>query len=172
MIKSKEEFMQNFDSMSVKQRIAAFDNLNGDSVVYNDWILFENGAQREVSPLGPLSFPPEDEYDRAKRITFFWKLKHEKASGEFSNLKKSLLRHAQAGLKDDVCPPPLKPTEEAVKELNALKRKVQLFSEKYRQAVSEQENLLPKWKVEQNDKSNKNRAELESFAAAIQEIKI
>ena len=69
--------------MDVKERVNAFDAKHGDFVVVNGWILYEDGAMREVDFWGVLKEPPVDVYQSAKLVHRFWELRLALAVEEF-----------------------------------------------------------------------------------------
>jgi hypothetical protein len=84
------------DYDSVGSRVRAFDERHGDYVVFNGWIYFQDGAVREINPMGPLIEPPENAVKRQEKIVWFWQKKTELAIEEFTVRKRSMLVFVRA----------------------------------------------------------------------------
>ena len=113
------------DVASVKARIAGFERAHGDSILHNGWIYFQDGAVRELNPLGLLAEPPEDPWKLAVRIRDYWQLKMAVATEAFDLRKKQFLQSAKSHLHEEhsVGAPPVG-ADAAAAELNVLKQAV------------------------------------------------
>ncbi len=90
-----------WDVMSPHQRTAWFDEQHGkDEAILGEsgfWILFPDGARRELNTLGALIEPPEDELERLSAIQHYHDLLLHRAIAEFRNLRQQLRWGVQAG---------------------------------------------------------------------------
>lgn len=128
------------DSGSVKQRIEQFDTKNGDDAICIDgWLLFSNGAMRELNPLGALIDPPEDAIKRSRNIVRYRHELVQRAENEFKELKRQLLQQAQLSVQHAAANTPPPPPSNA--DLEKLKRLQELVQERRRQFADAREQL-------------------------------
>jgi hypothetical protein len=160
------------DCVSIKTRVKEFDVRHGeDSVVFNvGWLLFGNGAMREINPMGPLIEPPEDNYKRAKLVVRYHEIKLNLAAEEFNLLKHNLKLHAKVGLKERFCPPP--PPQEEIERLKQLKKKVQKWQRKLEKSHKELENSKPAQLVERDKTNEGNRRANEDLLGEVERIEV
>ena len=108
--------MNAIDKYGVSGRIADFDRRHGgNSVYFNDWYYYANGAQREGWPLGVMTEPPEDEYLLANNILQYHQARHAIGVYKFENLKERL---QMSGCPDRAGLDELKQLHREVGELN------------------------------------------------------
>jgi hypothetical protein len=86
----------------VKERVMAFDASHGAWVQDGAWLHFEDGACREVNPLGLLSAPPSDPYKLWNRILRYHEIRLAAAVLAFEDRKKYLVQSAKAHLGEQV----------------------------------------------------------------------
>jgi hypothetical protein len=80
------------DQFGAAAKIADFDKRNGgNSVLYRNWIYYENGANRDMWPLGILLEPPADEYERLRNILRYHEGRQVEAVRQFDNFKEELM---------------------------------------------------------------------------------
>jgi hypothetical protein len=160
--------------MGIRERIEAFEKKHGqDRVVVNGaWLLFANGAQRELNPVGALCEPPENAYECAKLKMLFREIKLALAVEEFAVYKKHLILQANAALLEKRCPPPPKPQNEAVTKLKELQQKVRQCQRNLEAAKDEVEQSKPEGMRSQENIYSENRSKNSEFIAAIEEIEV
>src|SRR4051812_1754533 len=108
------------DVGGITHRVAAFDKRHGASIFDEAWLRFEDGACREINPMGALIEPPTDPYDRARRKAVYHKIIFERAVRDFDNAKRNYRGVIHANLNSHVCGPA--PEQHgALSELNQLR---------------------------------------------------
>ena len=127
---------------SVGNCLAEFDSQHGESFVYDGWVLFADGATREVNPLGLLVEPPSDPYEKAKRIALYWKLVFEKAVRDFDAGRQYLADLAAENLNSQICGPA--PEKGAMEELKGRHKAALNAKKKYEKALAQVEALKPR----------------------------
>ena len=160
------------DYEGVNSRIKAFDENHGNFVYVDGWLLFEDGAQRENNPLGALIGPPPDPLKLAKKIRWYWQVKLDLAVEEFDLYKRKHMQHASNGLKQQVVSAPLKPTDEVVKHLKELQKKVRACQGQLKAAEKIAEQHKPPRLKELEERSERFRNEAETLIAEIENIEI
>lgn len=126
------------DQYGVGQRIREFENEHGDRVIIpeTDWVLFEDGARREVSPWGRLIPPPTDLYEKLQWVLKYRQIKLDLAIQQFDYQKSRFLLEAAACRK--IGNAPNFTAEAAENELKKLQKRVGFC----RHAVKETETKL------------------------------
>src|SRR5262249_31195837 len=79
--------------LSMAGRIAAFDKRHGgkeNSVLFNSWIYYKDGASRDYLPEGALIEPPKDDYQRLLKIVYYNRGRLAEATRQFEDLKAKL----------------------------------------------------------------------------------
>lgn len=97
-----------------------FDRQHGDAVVMGNWLLYCDGALRELTAVGATIEPPRDNIERRKLIVKYREVKLELAVEEFRVLKRELIRKGKQAVKGVENAP----TEDDVKKLKELQSKV------------------------------------------------
>ncbi|MBN2456734.1 MAG: hypothetical protein JXB29_09410 [Sedimentisphaerales bacterium] len=147
-----------------------FDAEHGEFICVNGWLLFEDGAARELHPYGVRKFPPADPYSRTKKIVRFWEEKLALAVDEFTTFKQKLLNFTNTCRNRNVCSPP--PDEGAVKRLRELQAKVKSFQERLKEAEVDMVKAKPEEMVRQENYNNLVRQQCESRLTEIKSIEI
>lgn len=119
----------------------------------SQYVLFEDGALHENSSsgIGPLIPPPSDEWECAKLVAQFWKIKAEAAQDEFHQFKSYLNG-------DGWCPPGLDTDEEKLAYLKKLRAEAAGAAKQYRMAREEVDATTPAWLIrKQKDEAEERR---------------
>jgi len=146
------------------------ENQNLDAVLYGQHLLFPDGSISERNSYGITIGPPEDDYKRCGLIVAYWQTKLKLAVQLFDIEKRNRLVYARSLMGDTRRTAPTERTDDAVRVLSELKRKVEFCREKLAEAEANLERATPQ--------TNKNRAEdmvielIEGYSAAIQQIEI
>ncbi len=82
----------------VAERVAAWDAEQGESLSYQGFVYFKNGAHRELNPMGALHEPPQDDWERAKRVALYFKLVFDRASAAFTSRKRAMTGNLRGAL--------------------------------------------------------------------------
>jgi hypothetical protein len=160
------------DYGSVNHRIAQFDKRHGESIFYDHWIRFEDGAAREENPLGLLLDPPTDPWDRMKRIEYFHRIKLARAVKAFDSRKKHYAESALAAMKDQFTGPPIASTAVAVAELKQLAGVVKAMKSTHDKAVAAVEAAKPQRLRDLEASNNANRQRQQELLTALDAVKI
>ncbi len=82
----------------VKARHEAFELEHSDPIMddSNSWILYSDGAYREVNPMGRMSDGPRDPFERQKRIVHYHELVLRRVTEEFHRFRRNLGGHANS----------------------------------------------------------------------------
>jgi hypothetical protein len=159
------------DCEGIKSRIEHFDVSHGlDCVVLNGWLLFADGAMRELNPMGLLKEPKADAYECSKDVCLFYETKLFFAVEEFSTLKNNLLMRGRTALRLQNCPSP--PDQETIFRLAELKKKVQAAQRKFSKAKKDMENLIPSFIRVNKKMDDENRQKNADFVSRIEEIEV
>jgi hypothetical protein len=165
--------MLDFDSMSVKQRVAHFEQRHGnDAVEIDEWLVFSDGAMRECNPMGLLREPPAEPYDAARIVVRYHEERLRRATRAFSERKDALLRTARTNLGEAQTPPPPCDLAAAKQELQRLRRGVVKCQADLDVARKDMEAKKPHWLRVREENTVANRARNEEFATAIEAINI
>lgn len=148
-----------FDKLSPAGRIRAFDALHEPSpdepgIRDGGYILFADGAKRDVHPLGPLIPVPSDPMAAARLRIRYAEIIVRRAVDKFETLREQYIRTGNAA-KAQGYHPPLS-AEDAADQLNALKTDVRAAQTKLDARRRELDDLMP---------GNPNRARGELQAA-------
>ncbi len=141
-----------FNNPAVKK----FYRQHGEFVQIPDsqYVLFEDGALHENSScgVGPMMPPPSDEWECAKLVAQFWKIKAEAASDEFHQFKGYLNG-------DGFCPAGIYTDEEKLAYLKTLRAAATRANKRYRMARKEVDATTPAWLIrKQKDEAEERRA--------------
>lgn len=159
------------DGLSVKGRVEAFDNKHGrDCVVFDSWLLFADGASREIDPFGLLAEPPQDVYKCNQFKVKYHTIKLELAAEEFSVLKQSVMAHTKVILRDRSCSGA--PGREAVERLKELQKKVRACQRNLDEAKDNLEKSKPACLIQREVSNEHNRRKAEEFLSEIEKIEI
>lgn len=159
------------DVDGINQRIAAFDKRHGASIYDDAWIRFEDGACREVNPLGSLLEPPTDPYDRARRRAVYHKIIFERALREFDNAKRNYRSVIHANLNSPVCGPAPE-CHDALSELNTLKAAALAAKAKYDKAQAAVEAAKPEATRAREQQDQINRESNQNLLNAIDNVEL
>jgi hypothetical protein len=84
--------------LSVSGTVKKFDRDNGnDAIQIDGWLVFSNGARREVNPYGVLHDPPDDPYTRLKLSIKYHEALREKELEAFRSRRQELFWAVEAG---------------------------------------------------------------------------
>ena len=145
------------DYEGVATRVKAFDARHGASVEDDQWVLFEDGARREVNPLGPLIDPSSDLQENARRILHYHSVRLQRAIARFERKKRELGALARAHLGERLCGSAPMDLKEAETLLSALRDTVMKCKQSRDAAQAEVEANKPQRLKELERQSNANR---------------
>jgi len=161
------------EGLSPPQRIKKFDDAHGDFVVVDGWILYEDGAQREVNPWGAMCEPPLDDCKCSKIILNFCEAKMNLAREEFQVHKQNLTTQCRVIAEQGNCNRPTQPpSKEAVEKLKELRKKVLCWQKRLNKAREAVENNKPERLTVRDVACEQNRQKAANAMAEIEEIKI
>jgi hypothetical protein len=160
------------DFEGIKKRLAEFDEAHGQSLVDNNWILYEDGAARETNPLGALIIPPSDPWERAKRIAYYRQLVLQRAVDKFHERRDFYLTFINANLNQAYCPKTPFTPEQATKELEELRKAVRRAKRQHQQACADVEANTPERVRMRREQNTKNRQENESLLTAVRSLEV
>ena len=144
------------------QAAKEFDIRNGqDAVQINGWLVYSNGAMREVHPHGAYIDPPEDKYERAKIQVRYREALLRNAENDFNTLREALIANAEFGS-----------AQEAVGQLRDSRKIVKQCRGALKLARDRMEAATPQGLLDAERADAQNRDETEAYLAAINEIKI
>jgi hypothetical protein len=161
----------------VAERVAAFDKLHeeqGPGLRSGAWIVFPDGARREVNPMGALIDPPREEIDRMRARTVYLKIRFEQANSEFNRRKHEI----EAVLRSNLSAPGVSNTpasvDEAalVKELEQLRDKAREAHEELRLAQDEIVERMPESDRIRLEKDQDARHAASDALTRVQDIKL
>lgn len=141
----------------------------GDPIVDGCWLLFADGSRREINVMGS-RVVVNDPHHKAKEILRYWQTKHDLAAEEFANLKQSLSVIASTVQNQRQCAPP--PTQDAIQQLKAIRKKVKTFKSKLKAAEANLENNIPEAVLRRQKQDAENRRECDNFLASLGAIEI
>lgn len=125
------------NAAEVNRSLQDFDAQHGECLRVEGVLLFEDGARREIHPMGVRQGPPEDPYQRAQAVKRFRETALDMKLRLFRETRIALHYQAQNALKGgDYAPPP--PSAEQLAELKVLMAEVQ----RRRKAVEEAEKAV------------------------------
>ena len=161
-------YTNDFDTMSVTQRIKTFDAKHGgeaESEFDGYWVIYSDGAKRDANPLGPLSEPPENPRELAIAKVYFAELRLRRAVIEFDNTKKRFMD--QAGLH-----------HEHRRNVRTLKKLQKVVQQRQGELAEAEENLrfattgrTPEQEAEYQAKEQARRSRVESAKQELADIK-
>lgn len=162
-----------FNDTNLHSRTREWDARHGGKgIVINGWVLHEDGAEREINPMGMCYEPSPDPVKRAKAIVIYREAILRKLTQEFTEAKRMLEAPAQANLKEHIRTPEPPNLAAAVAQLQELRAKVteaQGLLDEARQAVIA---AKPQHQIEQEARAAANRAANEQYLDALSKIKI
>jgi hypothetical protein len=144
----------------------------GKGIVINGWVLHEDGAEREVNPMGVFCEPSPDPVKRAKAIVLYREVLLRRVTQEFVDAKHMLEAPAQRNLKEHIRTPEPPNLEQAVAELKQLRARgaeAQASLDEARDAVIA---AKPQHVVEQEQRAAENRVKNEAYLAELAKIKV
>lgn len=159
------------NKMDIKEKLKEFDSKHGDFVVYEGWLLFEDGAYREKNPMGRWAEPDTDIYKRNKRIAHYYEIKLQLAVEEFWRLKNNLHAVARFNTQQQQnvnCPP----DKGQLDHLKELKRKVNALKKRFEEATKQVEASRPKEMKIREKIEEENRLKNEQFLNELNEIEV
>jgi hypothetical protein len=114
------------DTDYVNQRVKQFDEKHGsDYLRVGVWLIYSDGAYREVNPLGLLAEPPADAYERCKLQVQYREEALRQTAAAFKELKEVLTRQTEEAVRwANSNAPPAPPKPEDLQRLRALRGKV------------------------------------------------
>jgi hypothetical protein len=136
------------------------------------WLLYADGARREINIMGALIEPPDNEYEKHKLLIQYHTTKLALVVEEFQTHKNNLLLHAKAGLRDKCCPPPPANKKEAIVKLKQLKEKVQAYQLELSEARKGLEKNKPASLQQRENVFEQNRLDNENFVGELEKIEI
>ena len=156
---------------NVNAVVKEFDDTNGEFVISGEWLVFKNGAMREVHPMGRLIDPPANEYERAKITVHYHKIRLQLAVEQFDREKLALSISAKTNLNQANCPHP-GTVEDTTKRLKELKGIVADRAVALKLAEEELEKYIPKHIAVHSRIDAENRAANQKILEEIQAIEI
>lgn len=160
------------DTQGINARIKAFDNLHGNVVVDGGFLLFEDGAAREVNPLGRLMGPPTDSLQLATRIARYWKVKLDLAVEEFDHYRQHHLTAAKIAVGQQAVPAPLEQKEKILAHLKELQKKVRHCQKQLEKAEAQVQEHQPQRIQQMAEQNEAFRLEAENLITEIQSIEL
>jgi hypothetical protein len=156
--------------MDQRELRATFDKRHGDSVQVPGWLLYEDGAQRELNPLGAYVEPSDDPYQRALAVLKYWQIKLRLAVDRFHDEKAMLRGHVNSIMQDRF--PPAPPSKEKIKELKVMRDECK----RLQKCVEDAEQALEKAKPDSMKASEQRAAEnhlaAQDFMAELGKVEI
>jgi len=163
------------DGLSCKARVEKFDIENGMDAILVDggaWLLFSNGARREVSPIGALVDPPANLYERARLIVKYHQTKLGLAVQEFNHVKLEYVRYAKVAMSQGPNCPLADDKTEAVTKLNKLKAKVRVCQAHLDEAHQNLEKHTPADLVTRRRIQQQNLQGQQDLLTAVEQIEV
>ena len=153
-------------------RVRAFDDEHGDSIQYEGWIFYSDGAARETNPQGVLKSPPTDPWELAKKIASFRELVYAYAADKFrtakqqagANLRGALSYQGRCGAPPDA--------QVAVAELEELRDAARSARDKFTAAQKAVEAAKPDHLKAREDQDAGHRQATEKLLGDIDRIEI
>jgi hypothetical protein len=161
------------DYESFKQKYEKFDLEHGgiaSTIVSDNWLLFPDGASREVDPRGIWCSPPNDPYECAKLVVYYWELKLELAIEEFKIFRHQLLSRTKIALQAPYSPP--SPEKEHLLKLAEMAKKVKTCQNELKKAKKAMKANKPERLKERERISELNRQENSDFLNEIEKLQV
>jgi len=159
------------DYGGAKQRVAKFDAKHGENVDIDGWILFEDGARRELHPLGALIEPSSNPNDLAKAIFHYWSVKLKRAVNEFEQRKRHYKNSSKVAL--NMAFAGSAPDPDVVEaELTALRDAVRRIQEKYEEAKNDVDRTTPSRIKELNERAAQNRERHQAILSRLSTLEV
>jgi hypothetical protein len=152
---------------TVKERIQQFDLAHGDDPVRVDdrWLLFEDGAHREVNAYGALIDPPADNKKRLQLIVRYHEEKVKRAQTRFDNERIQVKGRANEALRNG-----WGISDSELTEVKRLQVQLQEAKKKLDTARKDLDEQCPEIKKQESQRAE-NRAQVEEFLSKLESIK-
>lgn len=160
------------DYGAVKARVEDFDARHGANVLRDQWIFFEDGATREVNPVGALLEPPSDPRELAQNKLRYHTILLTRATNEFEERKRYYLMAAKANLNQRYSNPPLAVPDTAAAELGQLRDRVMVHKKNHDEALAEVERTKPSRLRAMETQSAINREQNQKLISRLQGIEV
>lgn len=134
------------------------------------WLYYPDGTRREGGTFGVVIEPPDDPYERALAIKKYWEVRLSHAVKKFQKLRDSLRARARNELLSSTPGPP--PSRDELEELKKLRAEVKKLQDTLEMAESECEKLKPQPRKDFEQRSERNRAECQSFLEATGKVEV
>ena len=158
------------DNLNMRGRIEQFDLKHGsDAIRIDNWLVYSDGAMREVNPHGSLHEPPGNVHERCKIKVRYREELLQRAVNEFHDAKDQLLATAKARLRNG---DPCESRTEAVAKLTELQTVVKERQRQLNIARTKLEASTPVGLRANTQVSAENKQKNETFISAISQIKI
>lgn len=151
--------------------IKEFDTTHGECVVSGEWLIYEDGASREISPYGVMISPPKDDYERHQRIFRFHKVRFDLAVQQFDQEKLALEINIKTNLRQKNCPNPPS-VEKATQYLKKLRIVVANRKVALQEAEEQLDAVTPKRISSHARIDAENRQRNQQIINALQDIEI
>ena len=154
--------------MSTAARVEKFHEIHGNSISYDGHYLFEDGASREINPMGAMIDAPADPHTKAKRVELYWRIKLERATDQFHRLRAEIKRGINYAERYGDPPPP----QAMFDDLTALQHKVIRLKKNHAKAATAVEQNKPKWLIERAQRLEDNRKAAAEASSQLDRIEI
>jgi hypothetical protein len=157
------------DNMSVKQRLTHFHKQNGaDCIKIGNWLVYSNGARRDVDPYGLLIAPPHDAYESSQIQLQYREELLQQSVEAFAEKKQQLTWLAENNHRSGYGPP----SESEMDELKRLQNVVRSRQRKVKAARDRVTASKPE-RLRRNDAATgEARQAIDRFKARLAGIKI
>lgn len=151
-----------------------FDKQNGnDAIQIDGWLVFSNGAMREMAPVGIWCDPPNDTYACAKIKVKYREAKLAQATQAFKTLKQELTWQADNAVKYAAAEtPPEPPSADQIAELRNLQSMVRKCQKELTVARTELEQSKPPQMRMREQRAAANHDRNAKALQAVSEIKV
>jgi hypothetical protein len=160
------------DYEGVKARIAAFDARHGACIEDAGWLVFEDGALRELNPLGPLMEPPKDAQALARRKFHYCGLRLREAVARFDDRKERFAQEAKVSLSLRTCGPPSATPEGVETVLAALQDTVRKCQQAHEAAKAALEATKPEHVKDREKQLAANREQHQDVLSRIAKFQV
>lgn len=151
-----------------------FDERNGnDGIQIDGWLVFSNGAMREIAPIGVWCEPPSDAYACAKIKVKYREAKVARAIQAFNRLKQELTWQADNAIKYAAAEtPPEPPSSADMAELRKLQSEARKCQKELTLARTELERAKPAQLRMREQRAAANHDRNAKALQAVSEIKV
>ncbi|MCC6127286.1 MAG: hypothetical protein IT426_20175 [Pirellulales bacterium] len=166
--------MFDFDRMTVTQRIGYFDSKHGnDCIPIGGWLIFSDGAMRDIDPLGPFMEPPFDRQERLRIQITYQEEMLRRAIDRFEEYKRIVVNEAKNNLTEQVVTPP-PPCDErlAVNNLKRFKANVWLMKRRLDELKQELDASKPPVRALREATAFVNKEKNAKFLEAVNKIEV